>query len=184
MKRKYFFAAFICSLFFAGTSSAQITKATLQASGLTCSMCSNSINKSLQSLDFVEKVQANIKNSSFDITFKPGIKVDIDQLKEKVEDAGFFIASLTATVRFDSTALVNDSHVEIDGTTFHFLNIKDQTVDGEKTIKILDKGYVTAKAFKQNSKYTTMECYTTGKASACCSKGGVKEGTRIYHVTI
>ena len=184
MKRIYFFTALLSSLFFVTTSNAQITKTTLQASGLTCSMCSNAINKSLQSIDFVEKVEADIKNSSFDITFKPGSKVNIDELKEKVEDAGFFVASLTASVRFNNAELANDTHIEVDGTTFHFLNIKDQTIDGDKTIKILDKGYVTAKAFKQNSKYTTMECYKTGKATSCCAKGGMKEGTRIYHVTI
>jgi copper chaperone CopZ len=175
---------FIAALFFTIQTNAQITKATLQASGLTCSMCSNAINKSLQSIDFVEKVEANIKNSSFDITFKPGSKVDIDQLKEKVEDAGFFVASLSATVHFDNVKLTNDSHIEIDGSTFHFLNIKDQTLDGDKTITVLDKGYVTAKIFKQNSKYTTMECYKTGKASTCCSKAGTTEGARVYHVTI
>ena len=108
----------------------------------------------------------------------------VQNAQEKVEDAGFFVASLTASVRFNNAELTNDSHIEIGGTTFHFLNIKDQTVDGDKTIRVLDKGYVTAKAFKQNSKYTTMECYKTGKASACCGKDGVKEGTRIYHVTI
>lgn len=171
-------------MFFTVQTNAQITKATLQASGLTCSMCSNAINKSLKSIDFVEKVEANIKNSSFYITFKPGSKVDIDKLKEKVEDAGFFVASLSATVNFNNVKLANDSHVEIDGSTFHFLNIKDQTLDGDKTITVLDKGYVTAKTFKQNSKYTTMECYKTGKASTCCSKAGTPEGTRIYHVTI
>lgn len=174
----------VIAVFFTTTLQAQITKVTLQASGLTCSMCSNAINKALKSLDYAEKVEANIKNSSFDITFKPGSKVDIDEIKSKVEDAGFFIASLTAIVQFNNTVINNDSHVDIDGTTFHFLNIKDQTITGTKSIRVLDKGYVTAKAFKQNSKYTTMECYKTGKASACCSKGGVKEGSRIYHVTI
>jgi len=166
------------------TLNAQITKATLQASGLTCSMCSNAIYKSLKSVDFVEKVEANIKNSSFELSFKPGSKVDIDQLKEKVEDAGFFVASLTALVELDKITLSNDTHVDIGGSTFHFLNIKDQVADGVIKLKILDKGYVTAKAFKQNSKYTTMECYKTGKASACCAKGGLTEGSRIYHVTI
>jgi copper chaperone CopZ len=166
------------------TLNAQITKVTLQASGLTCSMCSNAIYKSLKSVDFVEKVEANIKNSGFEISFKPGSKVEIDLLKEKVEDAGFFVASLKAIVQFDKTALSNDTHVDIGGAVFHFLNIQDQVADGAITIKILDKGYVTAKAFKQNSKYTTMECYKTGKAAACCAKGGLTEGSRIYHVTI
>ncbi len=174
----------MAAVFFTTAVSAQITKANLQASGLTCSMCSNAIYKSLKSVDFVEKVEANIKNSSFELSFKPGSKVDIDQLKKKVEDAGFFVASFSALVMVDKTALSNDTHVDIGGSTFHFLNIKDQVADGELKIKVLDKGYVTAKAFKQNSKYTSMECYKTGKASACCAKGGLTEGSRIYHVTI
>jgi len=62
----------------------------MQASGLTCSMCSNAINKSVKSIDFVEKVMANIQTSTFEITFKPGSTIDFDLLKKKVEDAGFF----------------------------------------------------------------------------------------------
>ena len=42
-------------LFFIKTE-AQVTKVSLQASGLTCSMCSNAINKALKSLDIVENV--------------------------------------------------------------------------------------------------------------------------------
>lgn len=184
MKTISFIALFLVGLFTSKVGVAQITKATLQASGLTCSMCSNAINKSLKSVDFVEKVEANIKNSTFDITFKPGSIVVIDQLKNKVEDAGFFVASLTAEVNLEKTALSNDSHIEIGGSTFHFLNIKDQVAEGKKVLKILDKGYVTPKTFKQNSKYTTMDCYKTGKASACCTKNGLAKGSRIYHVTM
>ena len=175
---------FIAALFIATASNAQVLKATLQAAGLTCSMCSNAINKSLKSLDFVEQVKPIIKSSSFEITFKPGAAVDFDKLKEKVEDAGFFIANLSATIRFDNIAVKNDEHLALYGSTFHFMNVKDQTVNGDKVITILDKGFVTSKMYKQNAKFTTMECYKTGKAAACCTKGGLPGGTRIYHVTI
>jgi len=174
----------ITVLFFIATANAQVIKASLQASGLTCSMCSNAINKSLRSLDFVDKVEANIKNSSFEMSFKPGSNVDFDKIKKKVEDAGFFVANFSATVRFENTTLANDSHLELNGTIFHFLNIKDQVINGDKSLKILDKGFVTGKAYKQNGKYTLMECYKTGVAGSCCAKDGLKEGTRIYHVTI
>ena len=175
---------FIVMLFFAAAANAQVMKVTLQASGLTCSMCSNAINKALKSLASVDKVDANIKNSSFDISFKPGSKIDFDEIKKKVEGAGFSVADFSATIHFDNVALANDSHIELNGATFHFLNIKDQIVTGDKAIKIIDKGFVTAKTFKQNGKYTLMECYKTGVAAACCTKAGLKEGTRIYHVTI
>lgn len=172
------------AVFISVTASAQVTKVTLQASGLTCSMCSNSINKALKTLPYAESVYSNIKTSSFDINIKPGAKVNFDEIKEKVEEAGFFVANMKAVVQFSNTAIAEDQHIEVDGLTLHFLNVKDQTLNGAKSIQIVDKGYVSAKAFKKNEIYTKMDCYKTGVAGSCCSKGGLKTGTRIYHVTI
>jgi len=164
----------IIAVLFSFTSTAQITKVSLQASGLTCSMCSNAINKAIKSLDFVDKVDANIKNSTFDVVIKPGSTADFDKLKKKVEDAGFFVASFTATVNFDNVTIANDTHVNIGANAFHFLNIKNQTLTGNKTIRLLDKGFVSAKEYKKNSGLTTMACYKTGE----------ENGKRIFHVTI
>jgi hypothetical protein len=50
--------------------------------------------------------------------------------------------------------------------------------------QVLDKGYVSAKTFKKNAIYTKMDCYKTGVAGTCCTKSGVKEGNRIYHVML
>jgi copper chaperone CopZ len=180
MKNIFLAIALIVSI----NASAQITKVTLQASGLTCSMCSNSINKALQTLPSVQKVMANIKTSSFDITFKPGATVSFDELKNKVEDAGFSVAKMTATINFDDQAIKNDEHIQSNGLTLHFLNVKDQTLSGTKTIQVLDKGYVSAKEFRKNELYTKMDCYKTGVAGACCAKDGMSAGARIYHVTI
>jgi copper chaperone CopZ len=170
MKNKFLIVALLFSL----AANAQVTKVSLQASGLTCSMCSNAINKALKSLDFVEKVTANIKNSSFDILFKQNAIVDFDQIKKKVEDAGFFVAKFTATLNFDNVAVQNDSHATAGTNTFHFLNVKQQTLNGEQTIRLLDKGFVSAKEFKKNSSLTKMACYKTGE----------ENGDRIFHVTI
>ncbi len=164
----------IIAVIFSFTATAQVTKVSLQASGLTCSMCSNAINKAIKSLDFVDKVDANIKNSTFDISFKQNAVIDFDKLKKKVEDAGFFVASFTANIQFDNVAIANDAHVNVGANDFHFLNVKDQTLSGNKTIKILDKGFIPAKEYKKNSSLTKMSCYKTGE----------ENGKRIFHVTI
>jgi copper chaperone CopZ len=161
-------------LLFSAAAKAQVTRAMIQASGLTCSMCSNAINKSLRSLDFVEKVEPNIKNSSFEILFKPNSNIDLDKLKIKVEDAGFFVARFTATAHFDNAAVQNDNHLQLGNFIFHFLNVKPQIINGDKTITILDRGFVPAKEFKKNSAFTKMPCYKTGE----------ENGKRIFHVTI
>ena len=83
--------------FLALQAEAQFSKATLQASGLTCAMCSNAINKALQAIPFVASVKSDIKNSSFNISFKENANVNIDALKKAVEDAGFSVAKLNLT---------------------------------------------------------------------------------------
>lgn len=173
----------VAALFVIQTN-AQFTKATLQATGLTCAMCSNAINKALQKVSFVESVKSDIKNSSFNIVFKQNAEVNIDALKDAVEDAGFSVGSLKMTGNFTDVKIAADEHVKIGKENFHFLDVTDQTLNGEKTITVVDKNFVTAKQFKKICSLTKMPCVQTGKSAECCSKGGVATGARIYHVTI
>lgn len=163
---------------------AQVKKITIQASGLTCSMCSNAINKSLQALPFVEKTIPNIKNSSFDIYLKKEAIYSFDLIKESVEEAGFSVASFYVTIDMNTAVAAKDQHTLVDGNLFHFINANNQPLIGEKKIKIVDKGFVTAKEFKANNKYTTLACYATGKASTCCKVAENNTSTRVYHVII
>jgi copper chaperone CopZ len=172
------------ALFSCLSVSAQVSKVTLQASGLTCSMCSNSINKALKTLPFVDKVVANIKTSSFDISFKPGNAINFDDLKRKVEGAGFSVSKMTAAINFNSQAIKNDGQLAVNGLNLHFLNIKNQTLNGLETVTLIDKGFLPGKEYKKNEGYTKMDCYKTGVAGACCTSMGLAAGTRIYHVTI
>lgn len=172
------------SVLFSVMLQAQFSKASLQASGLTCAMCSNAINKSLQKLPFVETVQSDIKNSSFAVTFKSNADVDIDAIQKAVDDAGFSVAKLKLTGNFDNVAVANDKHTVIGKRNFHFINVSNQNLQGEQTITIVDKNFLTAKEFKKYSAATKMACIQSGKAAACCTKEEIAAGTRIYHVTI
>ena len=163
---------------------AQFTKASLQASGLTCSMCNNAIYKALKALPFVASVESNIKNSSFNIVFRENMGADIDAIKKAVEDAGFSVASFNLTANFDKVAIGNDKHVVIDGRHFLFLKVNDQVLSGERTITVVDKGFLTVKNFKKFSTATKTPSIQTGKAGPGFESEGLSAGTRIYHVTI
>ncbi len=165
-------------------ANAQFSKATLQATGLTCAMCSNAINKALQEIPFIESVRSDIKNSAFNIVFKEGQEVNIDALKNAVEEAGFFVGNLNLTGRFSEVKAEKDKHVQIGKDYFHFLNGNGQVLNGESTIMIADKSFVTAKEFKKISGMSKMKCLQTGKSADCCSKDGVPAEARVYHVTI
>jgi copper chaperone CopZ len=165
-------------------ANAQFTKASLQATGLTCAMCNNAINKALQKIPFVDSVKSDIKNSAFNIVFKKGASVNIDALKIAVQDAGFSVGSLKLTAKFDNVKVETDKHIQLNGAAFLFLDAASQVLDGEKTITVVDKDFVSAKQFKKIVASSKLSCVQTGKATSCCTKDGVAEGARVYHVTI
>jgi copper chaperone CopZ len=163
---------------------AQYKKASLQAAGLTCAMCSQATYKALKTLPFVDNIETDLNNTTFIINFKPGAAISIDAMKQKVEDAGFSVAKLVLTADFDQLKVQNDAHVDYDGTILHFVDVKNQVLQGDKDIVVIDKGFVSAKQFKKFSAQTTMPCYKTGVKGDCCKTAGKENGQRIWHVTI
>src|SRR3712207_483868 len=117
---KYLFV--LLTTFFTIAAGAQVSKVSLQASGLTCSMCSKAVKEALEAVGNVAKVQVDIKNQQYNLTFKDPGSVDLDQLAQAVEDAGFSVASLKVTADLDSMKLEKDAHVQIANKKFHFLN--------------------------------------------------------------
>lgn len=91
---------------------AQILKAELTATGLTCSMCSKATYKQLISISAVEKVEPDLNNQSIE----------------------------------------NNSSFQLDNSTYTVMDTKSATLTGEVKAKILDKGYIVEKEYKQISK--------------------------------
>lgn len=171
MKKLILFLVMACS--FAGK--AQFIKAELQASGLTCSMCSFATQKQLKTLSFIDSIGTDLNNTTFILYFKKDSPIDLDRIKKKVEDAGFFVASLKVTYHFDNLQIENDFHFDYQSNLYHFMNVKPQTLSGNRLLRVIDKGFVTDKEYKKYSKETTLPCYKTGK---------MPEVNRVYHVTL
>lgn len=163
---------------------AQFSNASLQASGLTCAMCSKAVKVALEKVPFVQEVKVNIKSQEYAITFKENSDPDFDALKKAVEDAGFSIASLKVTGNFSNVTVQKDQHAQIDGKNFHFLNGSKEVLNGLQTLTIVDKDFVSARDFRKYSSTTKMECMKTGKAANCCVKDGIHTEERVYHVII
>lgn len=172
----------LLGLLIAASSFAQIKSATLSASGLTCSMCSKAIFKALGKVPAVKSVDADIEGSKYHITFKDGVAPVLDDLKKAVEGAGFSVASLQVTANFPPTQIANDTHIEYGGATYHFLDVPNSTISGEKTFTVVDKKFLPDAEYRRYAKMTAMKCVQTGRMEACCAKGG--GGTRVYHVTL
>ena len=138
-------------LMFSIKSNAQIVKAEIRATGLTCSMCSNAINKQLKSMPEVVNVETDLNTNTFTVTLKEGNNLSPKVFKEKVEKAGFFIGSLVVTAKSETIAK----------NTYILVNDKKSN-GSEVQFQVVDKGYVTEKEFKKLSKsYKNIETYAS-----------------------
>jgi copper chaperone CopZ len=146
----------VLTLAFSVTTKAQVTKVYLQASGLTCSMCSNSIHKALNTLDFIQTIDADIKTYTFEISFKPGKHADFDMIRKKVEDAGFSVSSFVAGIYFNNVPVKNNQPVTVDNYTLLFVNPEERSLNGPLKVRILDKGFVSSKEYKRNAFSTSL----------------------------
>lgn len=149
MKNIKIFIATILLLVTATTVQAQITKAELTATGLTCSMCSKATYKQLASIPEVEKVETDLNKTAFILYFKEGSTINVNSLKKKVEDAGFSVGQLIVTMKLNNQKAENNASFTQDNISYTFMNSTPKLLSGEVKVKILDKGFVTEKEYKQ-----------------------------------
>ena len=142
---------FLLSIIYSLNTGAQVSKVSLQASGLTCSMCSKSIYNSLKTIAFVDNIEPNIKTSTFEITFKQNSQVDFNKIKNKVEDAGYAVAKFVVSINCNNVAVKTNEIVTIGNLKFQFVNTREQSLNGETKLKIVNKGFVPTKEYQKNS---------------------------------
>lgn len=133
-------------------SYSQISKVEIVATGLTCSMCSNAINKQLKALVEVEKVTTDLNTNTFTVELKEGSKISPLKLKQSVEKAGFYVGSMVLTFTLDQQNLVGNLKATINDDTYIFVDADTKALSDVITAKVLDKGFVTTKEYKKLSK--------------------------------
>jgi copper chaperone CopZ len=143
----------------------QITKAKLVVTGLTCSMCSKATHKKLETMSSVKSIKADIKTASFSIYFKPDATINISDIKKKVEDAGFSIGALVLYIKGSGVFVKNNTTVTANNAQYIFIQSYPKNIEGEVKIKVLDKGFITKKEYKEMAKQ--LATYPTyGKAAS------------------
>lgn len=149
---------------------AQFNRGKLQATGLTCALCSNAINKSLEELPFVQSVKSILKESAFEIQFKSGSLFNPDQVREAVEDAGFFVGELVLTGESSSIVVNENGLFQWGNNSYHLVSSSLRQLNGKIHLRVINKSFLTDKAFKKISSLVSDSCSQSGQ--------------RIYHVQL
>lgn len=133
-------------------SYAQISKAEIIATGLTCSMCSNAINKQLKAMPEVDKVMVDLNNNTFTVFLKKNNNITPQLLKNNIEKTGFFVGSMVLTMNVDNLQNKENSSFKNASGSYVLVNSNEKIVNGSLRLKVLNNGFVTKKEYKQSAK--------------------------------
>jgi copper chaperone CopZ len=132
-------------LLFSQTIWAKITSVQIGVDGLTCSMCSRSVEMAIKKLAFVEEVKMDLKQTQGTITFKAGQNVNFKQLAKAVKDAGFSVRFLKASI--DDLPPTKNDAITIGDNTIKLVNtVSDNTK--AITLVLLGFDYMNKKNLK------------------------------------
>lgn len=170
---------FLIALFSSAASYAQqISNAEVQVTGLTCSMCAKATETALKSLDFVGSIKPDLNNNLFSISFKDDKKVNLDQIRKKVQEAGFSVGQLTATFNFKNVKVDQSGRATVDGNTYQFINSGQKVLNGPVKAAVVDKDFISNSSYKKNLAKLKFSSYANGTALVDGRK------TRVYHLSI
>mgnify|MGYP003331874961 CR=1 FL=1 len=101
-----------------------------------------------------------------------------------MEDAGFFISNLQLKISIYNKKIGADNYLMENGTYYHILNGKNEVFSGNLTLELVEKEYLTAKAFKKVSSAFEQTCYKSSGLTDCKIPSVDNPGAPIFHVRL
>ena len=80
-----------------------LNNVTLKVTGLACSICSLNAKKNIEKVYFVDKVNVDIEDVTFNIEFKKDHYVDFFAIQNSIEDVGFVVDKESVIVDVKNT---------------------------------------------------------------------------------
>lgn len=134
-------------LFFSKTAFSQPDSLLIGIDGLTCSMCSYSVESMLKSVPEVREVRLDLNANEAWIKLKEGSAPDLSSLLKKVYDAGFSARSLSV---FLNAYKVEWHQTGLKYGVYSFIVPAGKAPDKEVIIlKLLNADYFSKKGFKR-----------------------------------
>lgn len=127
-----------------GVSFAGLKWVDVGVNGLTCSMCTRSVEMSLQKLFFVDSVIMSLENTEGRVYFKPGVPIDMNQVSKAVTDAGFSVRFVKMNINFDEIELKEDGTFVLDGQMFQWLD-PPVKMKGSLTVQLVSENFLPKK---------------------------------------
>ena len=116
--------------------------------GLTCSMCSYSVENSLRKIPEVDKIQMDLNNNIALIHYKRNSTVNFNLLAERVRNSGFSVRHISFVL--SKPVSVTESGVfESGNQTFLCVNNVPPLLSAGSKLKLMGKEFMSKTEYKQ-----------------------------------
>ena len=136
-------------IYLPGIAQGQFKSVEMGIDGLTCSMCSRSVEMSLVKLDFIDRIEMDLNSNSSEIFFREGMYVSIDKVAQAVIDAGFSVAYLNALFDFKEQPIDTHTCWNYAYETYHFLEVSQPQLKGETVLKFIGTNFLSRTELKK-----------------------------------
>jgi len=136
-------------IYLPGIAQGQFKSVEMGIDGLTCSMCSRSVEMSLVKLDFIDRIEMDLNSNRSEIFFREGMYVSIDKVAQAVIDAGFSVAYLNALFDFKEQPIDTHTCWNYAYETYHFLEVSQPQLKGETVLKFIGTNFLSRTELKK-----------------------------------
>ena len=127
--------------------------------GLTCSMCSRSVEMSLRRLDFVDNIAMSLETTEARIFFKTNAPIDLNEIAKAVVNAGFSVRFLKLQISFDDIPLTADGSFVFHDQKFKWIDFQ-KPINEPVVLKLVEQNFLPKKERSQWKEKTSTS--TTG----------------------
>ena len=138
-----------CSL---QNSMAGISWADIGVNGLTCSMCTRSVEMSIRRLNFVDTVVMSLEAAEGRIYFDTSTPVNFEQLAKAVVNAGFSVRFIKVQFNFNDIEIGTDGMFSYQGQGFKWIDFKTKPDKAQVALQLIDEGFLPKKESTQLKK--------------------------------
>jgi copper chaperone CopZ len=113
--------------------------------GLTCSLCSRSVEMSLSRLDFVDHVDMSLEKTEGRVFLKPDWPYNMKEISKAVQTAGFSVRFLRMMINFNEVPVDQKGIFTFQNQRYEWLDFSRELAKGDVAVKLVDEGFIPKK---------------------------------------
>jgi len=117
--------------------------------GLTCSLCTRSVDRSISRLEFVDSVNMSLENTEGRIYVKDVEVIDLKRITKAITDAGFSVRFVRLQFDFRDTRIDKDGFFSFKGQRYQWLQFKSNTSQNNVALTLINEGFLPKKESNQ-----------------------------------